>query len=134
MAAAKENDVKFLYKLRLPAGSWIVFDKGYNAYRQFARWTPEKTWFVTRMKDNADFHVTKVLIDKTRKRQAKDVLKEQYITVAVKVNGLVIERLKLRRILFKTDDEKIYVYVTNNFSLPVAQILHQLPLRTRTGA
>ena len=122
MTAARENDVKFLYKLKLPAGSWIVFDKGYTAYRQFARWTREKIWFVTRMKDNADFHVTKVLIDKTRKRQAKGVLKEQYITVAVKVNGLVVERLKLRRILFKTDDEKLYVYVTNNFILPAAQI------------
>ena len=76
MTPAKENDVKFLYKLKLPAGSWVVFDKGYTAYRQFVRWTREKIWFVTRMKDNADFHVTKVLVDKTRKRQAKGVLKE----------------------------------------------------------
>lgn len=65
MTAAKENDVKFLYRLKLPAGSWIVFDKGYTASRQFARWTREKIWFVTRMKDNADFHVTKVLTDRT---------------------------------------------------------------------
>lgn len=56
------------------------------------------------MRKNADFHVTKVLIDKTRKHQAKGVLKEQLITVAVKVNGVVTERLKLRRILFRTKD------------------------------
>jgi IS4 transposase len=74
------------------------------------------------MKDNADFHVTKVLVDKTRKQKARGVLKEQLITVAVKVNGVVTERLKLRRILFKTDEGKVYAYVTNNFTLPATQI------------
>jgi hypothetical protein len=50
------------------------------------------------------------------------VLKEQYITVAIKVNGVVTERLKLRRILFKTDEGKLYAYATNNFTLPASQI------------
>jgi len=55
-------------------------------------------------------------------RQANGVLKEQYITVAVKAKGIVTERLKLRRITFKTDDSKDYIYVTNNFILPAAQV------------
>ncbi|SRR6266567_3235810 len=122
MTAAREHDRKFLYHLKLPAGSWIVFDKAYTTYQQFAKWSVQKIWFVTRMKDNADFHVTKVLVDKTRKQYAKGVLKEQFITLAVKVNGTVTERLKLRRILFKADDGKVYVYVTNNFILPATQI------------
>jgi hypothetical protein len=122
MTAAREHDRKFLYYLKLPAGSWIVFDKAYTAYQQFAKWTKQKIWFVTRMKDNADFHVTKVLVDKTRKQKPRGVLKEQLITVAVKVNGVVIERLKLRRILFRTDDGKVYAYATNNFTLPASQI------------
>jgi hypothetical protein len=102
MTAAREHDRKFLYHPKLPAGSLIVFDKAYTTYHQFAKWARQQIWFVTRMKDNADFHVTKVLIDRTRKQQAKGVLKEQYITMAVKINGVVTERLKLRRILFKT--------------------------------
>lgn len=122
MTEAREHDRGFLYHLQLPANSWLVFDKAYTVYNQFAKWTAQKIWFATRMKDNADFHVTKVLVDKTKKKNAKGVLKEQYITVAVKQNGTVIQRLKLRRISFKTDEGKLYVFVTNNFTLPASQI------------
>lgn len=122
MTEAKEHDRKFLYHLKLAANSWLVFDKAYTVYHQFAKWTSEKIWFVTRMKDNADYHVTKVLADKTKKKNANGVLKEQYITVAVKQNGKEMQRLKLRRIIFKTKEGKVYVFVTNNFTLPASQI------------
>lgn len=122
MTEAREHDRKFLYYLKLAANSWLVFDKAYTVYHQFAKWTKQKIWFVTRMKDNADYHVTKVLVDKTKKKKAKGVLKEQYITVAVKQNGVVMQRLKLRRIIFKTEEGKLYVFVTNNFILPASQV------------
>lgn len=122
MTEAKEHDRNFLYHLKVPAGSWLVFDKAYNVYHQFAKWTKQQVWFVTRMKDNADFHVTKVLIDNTKKKNAKGILKEQYITVAVKEKGVVVERMKLRRITYKSDDGKVYVFITNNFTLPATQI------------
>ncbi len=122
MTEAREHDRRFLYELKLAAGSWLVFDKAYNVYHQFAKWTKQQVWFVTRMKDNADFHVTKVLLDKTKKKNAKGVIKEQFITVAVKQNGVVTERLKLRRITFKSDDGKLYVFITNDFKLPAMQV------------
>lgn len=122
MTEAREHDRKFLYYLKPAANSWLVFDKAYTVYHQFAKWTEQKIWFVTRMKDNADYHVTKVLLDKTKKKKAKGVLKEQYITVAVKQNGVVIQRLKLRRIIFKTEEGKLYVFVTNNFTLAASQV------------
>lgn len=122
MTAAREHDRKFLYQLDLPSNSWLVFDKAYNVYRQFSKWTGQKIWFVTRMKDNAVFHVTKVLTDNTRKQKAKGVLKEQYITLGIKQNGIEQERLKLRRITFKTEEGKVYVFITNNFTLPANQI------------
>ncbi len=122
MTEAREHDRRFLYHLKLAANSWLVFDKAYTVYHQFAKWTAQKIWFVTRMKENADFHVTKVLVDKTRKKKVKGVLKEQYITVAVKQNGIVMQRLKLRRVSFKTEEGKVYVFVTNNFTLPASQV------------
>jgi hypothetical protein len=67
MTAAGEHDRKFLCHLDLLANSWLVFDKAYNAYQQFAKWSRQKIWFVTRMKGNADYHVTKVLVDRTKK-------------------------------------------------------------------
>lgn len=122
MTAAREHDRRFLYNLKLEANSWLVFDKAYNVYHQFAKWTRQKIWFVTRMKDNADYHVTKVLVDRTKKKGIKGVLREQLITVAVKQNGVAIERLKLRRITYKTEQGKQYVFITNNFTLPANQI------------
>jgi len=122
MTEAREHDRKFLYHLKLAANSWLVFDKAYTVYHAFAKWTTQKIWFVTRMKDNVDFHVTKVLVDKTKKKNAKGVLKEQYITVAVKQNVTVVQRLKLRRITFKTKEGKVYVFITNNLTLQASQI------------
>lgn len=122
MSAAKVHDRKFLYHLKVTAGSWLVFDKAYNHYAQFAKWTQQKVWFVTRMKDNAVYHVTKVLKDNTRKRVSKGVIKEQYITVGFKDIQKNEQRLKLRRITFKAEDGKIYVFITNNFTLPATQI------------
>ena len=121
ITAAREHDRQFLYHIKLMANSWLVFDKGYNPFEQFAKWTAQKIWFVTRMRENAVYHVLKVITDRTKKKNAKGVLKEQYITVGYKGNQDE-KRLKLRRITFKADDGKVYVFMTNNFSLPADQI------------
>lgn len=84
MTEARVHDRKFLYHIKLPANSFVVFDKAYNQYHQFAKWTNQKVWFVARMKSNAVYHVTKVITDNTRRKNAKGVLKEQYITVGYK--------------------------------------------------
>jgi len=66
--------------------------------------------------------VTKVIVDRTRQRKVRGVLKEQFITVPIRKNGAVIQRLKLRRIIFRSDDGSQYVFMTNNFTLPATQI------------
>ena len=122
ITAAKEHDRKFLYHIKLPANSFIVFDKGYNLYSQYAKWSVQKIWFVTRMKDNAIFHATKVITDNTRKKNAKGILKEQYVTIGYKTPDKTEQRLKLRRITYKAEDGRVYVFITNNFLLPASQI------------
>jgi Transposase DDE domain/Domain of unknown function (DUF4372) len=122
ITAAKEHDKKFMAHLKLAPNSFIVFDKAYNHYNQFLRWTENHVWFVTRMKSNAVFHVTKVMIDNTKKKHKTGkatVLKEQYITVACKGEE---KRLKLRRITHLAEDGKQYVFLTNNMSLSCEQI------------
>ena len=118
---AKVHDRKFLYNLQLPKNSFLVFDKAYNHYKQFAKWTTEHIWFVTRMKTNAVFHVTKVLQDNTKRKNQKGVLKEQYVTVGYKENNEE-HRVKLRRIVFKAEDGKVYVFITNNMTLKATEI------------
>jgi hypothetical protein len=119
---AREHDRKFLFHLKLQTNSWLVFDKGYNPFGQFAKWTKQQIWFVTRMREKAVFHVNKVISDKTGKKNPTGVLKEQYITVAYNNEEGLTLRLKLRRITFKSTDGKIYIFMTNDFTLPPAQI------------
>lgn len=122
MTEAKVHDKKFLSHLSLESGSFIVFDKAYNVYRQFAEWSHQQIWFVTRMKKNAVFHVRKVIIDNTKKKKAKGVLKEQYIIISYKDSEGSISKLQLRRITFKDDHGREYVFITNNFKLSAAQV------------
>lgn len=122
MTEARVHDRKFLYHLDLPANSFMVFDKAYNLYSQFDKWTKQKIWFVTRMKENAVYHVTKVLVDNTKKKKAKGVVKEQLITVGYKDSAGNPIRVKLRRITFIADEGKQYVFLTNNLTLAASQI------------
>ena len=122
VTSAKIHDKTFLSKLKLAPESFIVFDKAYNHYLQYAKWTSQKVWFVTRMKENAVYHVTKVIVDRTKKQNAKGVLKEQFITIGYKDYNGQYQRLKLRRITFRTDDGKVYVFITNNFKISANQV------------
>lgn len=122
MTEARQHDQRFVYHLKLAPNSWVVFDKGYTDYRFYARWTAQKVWLVTRERSNAKYHVTKVLVDRTRKRHARGVLKEQLITVGIKEGGVEAGRLKLRRITFLAEAGKVYVYLTNNMTLPASQV------------
>lgn len=121
MTEAKVHDRNFLSHLTLEAGSFLVFDKAYNVYRQFARWTSGQIWFVTRMKKNAVFHAHKITIDNTKKKNAKGVLKEQYVTISYKEDG-TINKLQLRRITYKDDRGRIYIFMTNNFKISAGQV------------
>lgn len=51
-------DVTVAQSLRLPKGSVVVLDRGYNDYALFERWTREGVYFVTRLKENASYVVT----------------------------------------------------------------------------
>jgi len=43
------NDTTFIKGLKLPANSYVTFDKGYVSYSQFEKWTNEKVNWITRM-------------------------------------------------------------------------------------
>ena len=50
---AIKHDRNFLENINLAKGSIITFDKAYNDYKQYARFTKEGVYFVTRQKSNA---------------------------------------------------------------------------------
>jgi hypothetical protein len=55
----KKHDVTVARKVPLSPGSIITMDRGYNDYKLFAFWTGNGIFFVTRLKENADYVVVK---------------------------------------------------------------------------
>jgi hypothetical protein len=50
---ARRSDVKMAEGFPLNPGSIVAMDRGYNDYALFGKWTDQKIWFVTRLKDHA---------------------------------------------------------------------------------
>lgn len=57
ISEGKKHDVTVARKAPLCAGSIVTMDKGYNDYKLFDFWTNKGIYFVTRLKDNADYTV-----------------------------------------------------------------------------
>lgn len=118
ITAAKVHDSTFLKYIDLPKKSFVVFDKAYNKYKLFAEWTNRKIYFVTRMKDNAVYTIIKV---KNSKNQEKGVLKEEHIFLSYK-DGKEMRELKLRRITYKDEQNRMFVFISNNFKITADEI------------
>lgn len=58
LTPARQHDRKAAGLMHLNPGSIVAMDKGYNDYGLFGAWSERGVFFVTRMKDNADYVVT----------------------------------------------------------------------------
>jgi hypothetical protein len=124
VTAAKVHDSKFLNDLTLNPFSMVVFDKAYNNYKLFAKWTEKQIWFVTRMKDNAVYEVEKVVSENAIPDGKAGVLKEEKINLCYKENqkDKEFQKLSLRRITYRDEKGRMYVFITNNTKLTAQDI------------
>lgn len=53
----KKHDVTIARQVPLSPYSIVAIDRGYNDYGLFAHWTDNQIFFVTRLKDNADYTI-----------------------------------------------------------------------------
>lgn len=115
-SSAATHDHTFLKELELKKGSFVVFDKAYNDYRQYFDWTNHDIYFVTRQKGNA---VYKSVAEFDPEDQTSDnILKDEVISVQKK--ELTLE---LRRIAYWDEEkQKVYEFISNNFLLSPEKI------------
>lgn len=107
------HDHTFLKHLNVSEGSYIVMDKGYTDYLQYAQWTDRGIYFITRMKDNAIYEGMGEFDLPDDKDH--EILKDETITLYYTVDGNK-EPLKLRRIAYWDDrNSKLLVFLTNSF-------------------
>lgn len=121
ISEAKMHDKNFLQYLKLPAHSMIVFDKAYNHYLQFAKWTQESVYFVCRMKSNTVYEVVNEVFSQTLKPNEAGVLKEEHVHLQYKEDKAE-KTLCLRKISYQDDKGRIYIFICNNFKITNEEI------------
>jgi hypothetical protein len=116
ISEAKSHDKTFLQYLVLPAHSMIVFDKAYNHYMQFARWTAQHINFVCRLKDNAVYEVVEERFIQNLPTGQKGVLLEEHIHLKCKEDKKE-KNLCLRKVSYRDEKGYVYQFITNNFEI-----------------
>lgn len=114
----KVHDVKVAHQLTFAPGTVVVDDRGYNDYRLFARWTEQEIFFVTRMKDNAQFEV----VQEHEPPQNRGILADQ----TIRLTGVGAQDKcphLLRRVeAVRADTGDILVFLTNHHQLGASTI------------
>ena len=122
MSDARMHDKKFLqYLTFLPIGCMIVFDKAYNFYWQFAKWTQEGIFFVCRLKDNAKYEVVETLFEQELSEKQSGVMKEEHIHLKYTENKKE-QTLCLRKVTYRDEKGRIYQFITNNWDITAEEV------------
>lgn len=109
------NDHVLLNKLKMDANTIFVFDKGYNDYTAFKKFSDNETGFVTRIKDNAVYEP--VYENEIGEHVHSGVLQDEIIALTVK-EGTTTSKLNLRKIRFYDRVlKREFEFLTNLFDM-----------------
>lgn len=128
ISEAKQHDKNFLQYLNLAAHSMIVFDRAYNHYLQFAKWTQQSVNFVCRLKKNAVYEFQEVVFKQDLENSKSGVLREEYIHLAYKEESET-KILNLRKVSYRDDKGRLYDFITNNFEISREEVANLYKLR-----
>lgn len=126
---AKVHDKNFLKELELISHSMVVFDRAYNYYHQFAIWTSQAVYFVTRIKKNAVYSVIEVLREHTKEKGKAMVLREEIIEVEYTPedkNGKKLtkekKKLRLKKVCYQDEKNRYYEFISNSMDSTAEEI------------
>jgi hypothetical protein len=113
----KEADINAAKTMSFAPGTMLVFDRGYADYDWWLSLTQQKVFFVTRLKDNADYQV----VEKRAVPEKGNVLKDEAIFLFKLAAGG--KECFLRRIeVWLEEKQETLVFVTNNLKLAASTI------------
>jgi len=114
----KVADIQIARQVVFAPGTIVVDDRAYNDYRLFARWTSQKVYFVTKMKENAQYEV----IGEREVSQNRHILKDQLIQfTGPDSREKCPYPLRLVEV-YDPDKEEVYVFLTNHMDLGATTI------------
>jgi len=112
---ASTHDHILLKKLKMDANTIYVFDKGYNDYKVFQKFSDNNTGFVTRIKDNAVYE--RLSQNEIEEHMHSGVLEDETIELTVKQDNAT-SQLKLRKIRFYDRAlKREFEFLTNLFEM-----------------
>ncbi|MDO8706254.1 MAG: IS4 family transposase [Sulfuricaulis sp.] len=114
----KVHDVRIAKTLVFPAGTVVVYDRGYNDYRLFGEWTEAGVYFVTRIKDNTQYVIT----EEREPPQHRGIVSDQIIELTgVKAEERCPYPLRRVETVHPETGERL-VFLTNHLTLGASTI------------
>jgi len=112
----KTHEIRVARQIAFDPGTIIVVDRGYNDYDWFETLTVQGVWFVTRMKENADY----VVIEE-RPAKGKNVRSDQVVSLfrhARQQKDLFFRRITV----WDEENERELVFLTNHLTWAASTI------------
>lgn len=115
ITTGKASDIQLARTLNLPAGTILVYDRGYVDFPWFQSLTERKIWFVTRLRRSDPVEVIE------SRDVPKNVVSDETIQVGVQRRD-GFGPITLRLVTVLDDDGELFQVVTNNFKLAASTI------------
>jgi len=113
----KQHEVRVARQLRFPPGTILAIDRGYTDYEWFADLTKEGVYFLTRLKDNADYGV----VEQRELPQRKGLRRDQVIFF-YKLAQAGVDCFFRRVEYYDEETDEVLVFLTNHMNLGAATV------------
>jgi hypothetical protein len=113
----KKHEVGVARQMRFAPGTILVFDRGYTDYEWFASLIQQGVYFVTRLKENADYGV----VENLAVPQGRGVQRDQVIFF-YKLAKAGIDAYFRRIEFYDEENDRVLVFLTSHMGLAAATI------------
>jgi transposase len=114
-SAAAENDILFLKLVKLPAGSVVVFDKGYRHYASYNLLSRQKITWVTRHRDSSVYKIRKRCVVNDYQKQ-QGITADWIVTLGREASNRI--QISVRIVSYRDPvTGKHFKFITNDFHL-----------------
>jgi hypothetical protein len=114
----KKHDVTVARKVPVASGSIVAMDRGYNDYALFGNWTDNGIFFVTRLKENADYEV----IEERSVPKNRNILEDQLIRFAGVKAQKDCPHILRKVVVWDEEEEREIVLLTNHLEFGASTI------------
>jgi hypothetical protein len=113
----KTHEVRVARQMRFAPGTILIFDRGYTDYQWFTSLTQQGVYFVTRLKENADYGV----VEKREVPKGRDVRRDE-VVFFYKLEQESKEVFYRRIEFYDQQHDRVLVFVTNHLELAAATV------------